>query len=158
MSLWSKTKRYHFSLSKRTSYLQPKEGGGWVRQRCRVSYVTGASNWYGLYGWERPVILVTGKRRRECFYFFCFLTFIHIPFSPVPLFDLLYYLFSLSLGNDTKWPTSVGVLLNTNSVNQPKEAADKANQCPPKFNETRWILKEYPSDAKRPKTGPLQTS
>ena len=31
-----------------------------------------------------------------CFYFFCFFTFIHFPFSPVHLFDLLYYLFYLS--------------------------------------------------------------
>ena len=45
------------------------------------------------------------KVEGECFYFFCFFTFIHFSFSPVPLFHLLYYLlslFSLSLGDDTK--------------------------------------------------------
>ena len=31
----------------------------------------------------------------ECFYFFCFFTFIHFTSSPVPIFDLLYYLFYL---------------------------------------------------------------
>ena len=30
----------------------------------------------------------------ECFYFFCYFTVIHFPFSPVPLFHLLYYLSS----------------------------------------------------------------
>ena len=32
----------------------------------------------------------------ECFYFFCFFTIIHFPFSLVPLFHLIYYLFYLS--------------------------------------------------------------
>ena len=59
-------------------------GGDWVRQRCHVSYVTGASNWY----W-----LTVGQGLLS---FFCFFTFIHFPFSPVPPFDLLYYLFYLS--------------------------------------------------------------
>ena len=31
--------------------------------------------------WARPGILVAGKGRGECFYFFCFFTFIPVPFS-----------------------------------------------------------------------------
>ena len=36
------------------------------------------------YSWARLVILVAGKGRGECFYFFCF-----FPFIPVPLTSLL---------------------------------------------------------------------
>ena len=40
--------------------------------------------------------------------------------KPFPLFHLLsfLYFFSLSLGDDTKWPTRVGVSLSPNSINQ----------------------------------------
>ena len=71
------------------------------------------------YSWARPAILAAGKGRGECFYFFCFFTFIHFPFSHVPRLHLLYCLlslFSLSLGDDTTWPTRVDVSLNPNSV------------------------------------------
>ena len=33
------------------------------------------------YIWSRPAILVAGKGRGECFYFFCFFTFIPVPLS-----------------------------------------------------------------------------
>ena len=40
-------------------------------------------------------------------------------FFPIPLFHLLLSLFSLSLGDDTKWPTRVDMSLNlTGSINQ----------------------------------------
>ena len=74
------------------------------------------------YIWARPAILAAGKGRGGCFCSFCFSTFIHFPFYPVPLFNLLYIvlsllsLFSLSLGDDTKWPTRVYLPLNPNSI------------------------------------------
>ena len=38
------------------------------------------------YSWARPAILVAGKGRRgECFYFFCFFTFIPVPLSSLSL-------------------------------------------------------------------------
>ena len=46
------------------------------------------------YSWARPAVLAVGKGRGgNCFYFF---TFINFPFSHVPLFHLLYYLYYLS--------------------------------------------------------------
>ena len=73
------------------------------------------------YSWASPAILVAGKSRGGCFYFFCFFTFILVLFLPCPslsspLLSLLS-LFSLSLGDDTKWPTRVDVLLNPNTIN-----------------------------------------
>ena len=38
----------------------------------------------------------------ECFYFFCFFTVIHFPFSSIPLFHLLYYLSSTFLWETTQ--------------------------------------------------------
>ena len=59
---------------------------------------------------------------------FLFLLFLHFhscsSFFPVTLFHLFYYLFyllslfSLSLGDDTKWPTRVDVSLNPNTISQ----------------------------------------
>ena len=77
------------------------------------------------YSWARPAILVAGKGRGWMlffFYFFCFFTFIPVPLSPLSLsfissMDLLS-LFSLSLGDDTKWPTRVDVSLNPKTINQ----------------------------------------
>ena len=72
------------------------------------------------YSWARPAILVAGKGRGGCFYFFFFFTFIPVPLSFLslssPLLSLLS-LFSLSLGDDTKWPTRVDMSLNPNSIN-----------------------------------------
>ena len=88
--------------------------GDWVRQRCYVYYVTSASNC-----WARSAILAAGKGREgQCFYFFTFFNVIHFPLSPWPFLSspLLSALFSLSLGNDTKWHTRVDVSLNPNSI------------------------------------------
>ena len=55
--------------------------------------------------WARPAILAAGKGRGvegECFYFFCFFTVIHFPFSSIPLFHLLYYLSSPFLWETTQ--------------------------------------------------------
>ena len=91
MFLWRNKKNINtFGLKK------AHQRGGWVRQRCCVFYVTGASNWYWLTGGQGLLSLLQVKVEGECFYFFCFFTFIHFLFSPVPLFHLLYYFFYLS--------------------------------------------------------------
>ena len=85
-------------------------GAGWVRQRCRVSYITGASNWYWLTVGQGLVSLQHVRVEGDCFNFFCFFSFICFPLFPVPspLLPLLL-LFSLSLGGNTEWPTRVEV-------------------------------------------------
>ena len=83
------------------------------------------------YSWARPAILVVGKGRGGMFLFLLFLHFHSCSsFFPVPLFHLLYplfsplfsllFLFSLSLGDDTKWPSRVDVSLNPNTVKKKK--------------------------------------
>ena len=58
------------------------------------------------YSWARPAIFVAGKGRGGMFLCLLFLHFNSCSsFFPVPLFHLhyyLFYLFSLSLGDDTK--------------------------------------------------------
>ena len=74
------------------------------------------------YSWARLVILVTGKGEGNVFISsvsslsFLFL-FLHSPSLSSPLLSLLS-LFSLSLGDDTKWPTRVDVSLNPNTINE----------------------------------------
>ena len=72
------------------------------------------------YSWARPAILVAGKGRGGMFLFLLFLHFHSCSsFFPVPLSSLrlsLLSLFSLSLGDDTKWPTRVDVSLNPNTI------------------------------------------
>ena len=70
------------------------------------------------YIWERPAVLASGKG--ECFYFYCFslsfISLVHLcPSLSSPLLSLLS-LFSLSLGDDAKWPTRVEVSLNPNTT------------------------------------------
>ena len=60
-------------------------GGGWVMQRCRVFYVTGASNWDWLAFGQGLLSLQQVRVEVECFYFFGFFTFIHLPLSPLSL-------------------------------------------------------------------------
>ena len=76
------------------------------------------------YSWARPAILVVGKGRGGMFLFLLFLHFHSCSsFFPVPLFHLLYSLFylffSLSLGDNTKWPSRVDVSLNPNTIKNP---------------------------------------
>ena len=75
------------------------------------------------YSWARPAILVAGKGRGGMFLFLLFLHFHSCSsffpslfFSSLPL--SLLSLFSLSLGDDAKWPTRVDVSLNPNTINQ----------------------------------------
>ena len=72
------------------------KGVGLVRQRCRISYVTGVFNWYWLTVGQGLLSLHQVRVEGDCFYFFCFFSFIYFPFCPVPLFHFLYYLFYLS--------------------------------------------------------------
>ena len=68
--------------------------GGWVRQRCHVSCVTWASNWYWLTVGQGLLSLQQVRVEGECFYFFgSSLSFIFL-FSPVHLFHFLYNLSS----------------------------------------------------------------
>ena len=55
--------------------------GGWMRPRCRVSCVTGASNWYWLTVGQGLLFLHQVRVEGECFYFFCFFTFIPVSLS-----------------------------------------------------------------------------
>ena len=75
------------------------------------------------YSWARPAILVVGKGRGGMFLFLLFLhfhsflfLFLPCPSLSSPLLSLLS-LFSLSLGDDTKWPSRVDVSLNPNTIN-----------------------------------------
>ena len=73
------------------------------------------------YSWARPAVLVVGKGRGGMFFIssvsslsFLFL-FLPCPSLSSPLLSLLS-LFSLSLGDDTKWPSRVDVSLNPNTI------------------------------------------
>ena len=88
--------------------------------------------------WARPAILiVAGKGRGGMFSFFCFFIFIPVPLSSLslktltsPLLSLLS-LFSLSLGDDTKWPTRVDMPLNSNTIeiHQQSQTRSPQYQC-----------------------------
>ena len=67
-----------------------------MRQRCHLSYVTRASNWYRLTAGQGLLSLQQVWVEWECFHFFCVFTFIHFPLSPLSLSHLLIYLFCLS--------------------------------------------------------------
>ena len=74
------------------------------------------------YSWARPAILVAGKGREVMFFISSVssLSFLFL-FLPCPSLSFLLLsllsLFTLSLGDDTKWPTRVDVSLNPNSIN-----------------------------------------
>ena len=58
------------------------------------------------YNWARPAILVAGKGRGRMYFFVSSLSFLFL-FLPCPSLSFpLLSLFSLFLGDDTKWPTS----------------------------------------------------
>ena len=71
------------------------------------------------FSWTRPAILVAGKDRGGNV-FISSLSFLFL-FLPCPslssLLPSLLSIFSLFLGNDTKWPTRVDVSLNPNTIN-----------------------------------------
>ena len=90
--------------------------------------------------WARPAILVASKDRGGMFVFLLFFNFIPTPLSycpslSSPLLSLLSH-FSLSLDDDTKWPTRVDVSLNTTqSIGQ-----FLAKEC---SNILIYLLKDY---------------
>ena len=71
------------------------------------------------YSWARPAILVAGKGREAFISSVSSLSFLFL-FLPCPSLSSLLLslpsLFSLSLGDDTKWPTRVDVSLNHNTI------------------------------------------
>ena len=104
---------------------------GWWLGKAKVSCVSLRHRGVQLslaYRWERPAILAAGKGRGGMFLHHLFPLFHSFSsFSPVPLslslslslsspLLSLLSLFSLSLGDDTKWPTRVDVSLNTNTI------------------------------------------
>ena len=95
-------------------------GEGRVWQRCRVSCVTRASNWYWLTVGQGLLSLQQVWVEGECLISstlsFIFL-FLSCPSLSSPQLSRLS-LFSLSLGDDTKWPTRVDVSLNPNTISQ----------------------------------------
>ena len=94
----------------------------------------------GMFGWGKGVMYLTSPGRpaetglqlgKACYpccrytdrgEMFLFLPFLHFPLSPQPSlsYPLLSFLslFSLSLGDDTKWPRRVAVSLNSSTVSQ----------------------------------------
>ena len=81
--------------------------------RCRVSYVTWASNWYWLPIGQGLLSLKQVRVEGERFYFFCFFTFIPIPLpSPMSLSFIFSTVSSISFlpfsgmtQNDPQWLT-----------------------------------------------------
>ena len=73
------------------------------------------------YSWARLAILAVGKGRGRMFLLLLFLFHSFSSCSPVllvssPILSLLF-IFSLSMGDNTKWPTRVDVLLNPTQSN-----------------------------------------
>ena len=58
--------------------------GSWVRQRCPVAFVTGASNWYWLSFGQGLLSLQQVRVEGEC-YFFCSFMFFHFPLYSLSL-------------------------------------------------------------------------
>ena len=61
-----------------------------------VSYITGASNWYWLAVGQGLLSLYWVRVEGECFYFFCFFTFIPVPLSSLSLSFISSTLSSIS--------------------------------------------------------------
>ena len=65
-------------------------------RRCCVSYITGASNWYWLTVGQGLLSLYWVRVEGECFYFFCFFTFIPVSLSSLSLSFISSTLSSIS--------------------------------------------------------------
>ena len=76
----------HLYGKKHSKSYSPKPRMGWLG----VAKVSGILRHRGVQliltsSWVRPAILVAGKGRGECFYFFCFFSFIPVPLSSLSL-------------------------------------------------------------------------
>ena len=75
------------------------------------------------YSRAKSAVLAVGKVRGGMFLFLLFLHCHLFSFLPCSsLLSSLLSLFSLSLGDDTKWTTRVDVSLNPNTINGPHQA------------------------------------
>ena len=105
-----------------TPVFSENTGGGWVRQRCRISCVTGPSNWYRLSVGQGLLSLQQVRVEGECFYFFCFFTFIPVPLSPLFFSFISSTISSVSLlpfsGRWHKLTYKDWCVVNPNTVNQ----------------------------------------
>ena len=99
----------------------------------------------------RPAILVAGKGSWGMFLFLLFLftsfLFLFVP-CPSLLSPLLSLLF-LYLGDDTKWPTRVDVLLNPNKINSTSYAIRIYYLLYISFND-HWLFQLYSPDMALP--------
>ena len=96
-SFWSHFVDTLFTISIWTDRPEHKVQGvvGWDKGIVYLTSIV-VSNWYWLTVGQGLLSLQQVRVEGECFYFFCFFTFIHLSSFPVPLFHLLYYLFYLS--------------------------------------------------------------
>ena len=95
---------------------------GWLgeaKESC--SFCCGVPNWYWLTVGQGLLSLQQVRVEGGMLLFLLFLHLFHFPFSSLSLSFIsstISSLFSLSLGDDTKWPTRVDVSLNpTQSIN-----------------------------------------
>ena len=109
------THRYWKHLLNSYFYEFIYESVSWVRQRCRVSCVTGASNWYWFTVGQGLPSLQQVSVEGECFYFFCFFTYIHFPPSPLSLSFI-----SSTISSPFLWKTTQGWLVVKPQRNQSK--------------------------------------
>ena len=95
------------------------------------------------YSWARPAILVAGKGIWGMFLFLLILHFHSWPRSSLFLFHLLYYLFYLfspSLGDDTKWSTRTDVSLKPNTIKHGKKLPTLFNTTIPSRKQAYIVL------------------
>ena len=98
----------------------PSPRGCWVRQKVSCILHHRDPQLRLAYSWARPIGLAAGKGRGGMFLFLVSsLSFIFL-FLPCPSHSSpLLSLFSLSQGDDIKWPTRIDVSFNPNTVNLP---------------------------------------
>ena len=88
-----------------------------LRNRQSMALRHGGVQLISAYSWTRSAVLVGGKGRGGMFLFLLFLHFHSCPSLSSLLLSLLS-LFSLSLGDETKWSTRVDVSLSPNTIKQ----------------------------------------
>ena len=73
-----------------------REVEGWLGEvKVSCSFCHWSAQLILAYGWARPAVLAAGKDIGRMLLFFLFVHFLSFPsFFPIPLFHLLYYIFS----------------------------------------------------------------